>query len=167
VRPVTLGQLLASATPYERWAAPLDRRLVACVVLSGVAIGLVLGALTAGLALLPATLAGPLYALLALDLVAATLFAAVVLRTDRLRHARPLWHRLAFAITIVGALNGLLIALAAAAMLLFTFAAAATSVAQLFGPATLGAHLVPVLLIPLALIAPIALIAATAALARR
>ncbi len=163
MRPVALGELLDRATPYERWGAPLDRRLRACVILSGAAIGIVLAALAAAGLLEPAVLGGLATALLVVDLVGLALFAGLALSTDWFRHACPVWHRLALAVCIVGALNGLVIALAGAGLLVLVIVAAASVVVQIVGRGSFAAHVLPLLLVPLAIVAPIALIKAMGA----
>jgi hypothetical protein len=90
---VTLGRLLRRATPYERWRAPLDRRLRQAAVLSGASILIVLLVPTALWSLTPFEPPGAYWALAAVDLVGAALFVRLLTATDGLRAATPGWHQ--------------------------------------------------------------------------
>jgi hypothetical protein len=118
---MTLGELLARATPYEHWRTPLDANLARGFVLSAVALLLVapllwclpaLAGLTASWLLLPlGWLALPLHEslmqrwglLLHLHSVGLILTAVVLVATRLLRAGRMLWHGIAFAQIILGA----------------------------------------------------------------
>ena len=163
---VRLDELLRRATPYERWRAPLDRRLRRTAVLSGVSILIVLVGLTALLVLGPSELPALFATLLVIDLVGAAVYVWLIVATDRLRTGRPCWHWVALGEVALGALNGLLLALALAGGLLFLVVTAIGGVFAPVGDRTLPAHLLPAGLAPLVVVTTITLIKVLAALFR-
>lgn len=131
-----LEWLLRRTTPYERWRAPLDARLRQAIVMSGVSSALVLAVLWA-LPIIWQLVASPFLlflrpqfgailelisrarlALLALNLVSATIWVALAIVTRGLRAGRRLWHWIGFGEVAIGALNGLVLALALTIVLL-------------------------------------------------
>jgi hypothetical protein len=136
VERANLDWLLRRATPYERWRAPLDTRLRQAIVMSGASSILVLitlwelpviSQLTPSpflLFLRPqfgailALISRARLPLLALNLVSATVWVALAIGTRGLRTGRGLWHWVGFGEVAIGALNGLVLALALAIVLL-------------------------------------------------
>ena len=164
---VTLGRLLRRATPYERWRAPLDRRLGQAAVLSGASIVIVLLVPTALWSLTPFEPPGAFWALAAVDVVGAAAFARLLAATDGLPTGTPRWHRVAFGLVLVGAPNGFILSVALAwALLVLTFWAIG-AIWALAGESTLLAHLLPAALALLVVVATITLVIAIAALSTR
>jgi hypothetical protein len=131
-----LDWLLRRATPYERWRAPLDTRLRQAIVMSGVSSALVLlmlWALPVIAQLVPSSfllLLRPQFGailqlifrarlpLLALSLVSSINCVALTIATRGLRAGRGIWHWVGFGQVAIGAINGLILALALAIVLL-------------------------------------------------
>lgn len=132
---VNLEAFLRRATPYERWRAPLDPKLRQAVILSGVSIATTLVALWALPALLPLSDAdfflvlGPQFgrimatlyqarpALVALNLTSASMYVALLAATQGLKAGRAVWHWAAFGELAIGAVNGFILALEMAIVL--------------------------------------------------
>ncbi|HEU5101918.1 MAG TPA: hypothetical protein VFU22_23010 [Roseiflexaceae bacterium] len=131
-----LDWLLRRATAYERWRAPLDTRLRQAIVMSGAGSALVLLTLWA-LPLISQLEPSPFLLflrpqfgailgllsrarlpLLVLNLVCAMNCVALTIATRGLRAGRGLWHWVGFCQAAIGAINGLILALALAIVLL-------------------------------------------------
>ena len=135
----TLSQLLERAVPYERWRAPLDPRLQRLTALSGIALlfhliflmvflpgllawshsnfFLAFGGLLGGLL---SWMAAHAFLLALLNLVALSIFLALVWRTQRLKAGNLRWQRTAFAEIATGAL-GTFPLVVSLAIILFNF----------------------------------------------
>jgi len=114
---VNLKGFLRRATPYERWPAPLNPTLRDAVVLSGVSIIAMVAILLFWPSWLP--LANRVFArlpdsrsfLLALELFSALVYVVLWFYTKGLRSGRAIWHRVAFGVSTIGAINGFIIGL--------------------------------------------------------
>lgn len=132
----TLSQLLERAVPYERWRAPLDRRLQMLTLLAGAALltqllflWLVPGLLRWSRSGFFLVLGGTLHSLLSwlaahaavmllLTLAALGLYLMLVWRTRMLQAGGLTWHRVAFAEVAAGAASAFPVAVSLAIILL-------------------------------------------------
>jgi hypothetical protein len=114
---VNLKGFLRRATPYEHWPAPLNPTLRDAVVFSRVSIIVMVAILLIRPSWLPfanwafARLPGSHSFLLALNLFSALVYIVLWFRTKGLRSGRALWHKVAFAETVIGAMNGFIVSL--------------------------------------------------------
>ena len=131
----TLTTFLPRATVYERWRAPLDRKLRVLALASAPVILICLAPLfpvltdhlRSQVASLPVgdpalssvrLLQWLLCLVTALDLIGLALYVPMLVATDCLKEARPHWHWVAFAEAILGAFHGFFLALAVAAVVI-------------------------------------------------
>lgn len=163
---VNLGGLLERATPYEHWRTPIGRRLYQTSVLGGASLLIVLLSGAGLRALTPLELPDACLALLFADLVGGATYLRLLVATDGLRAGRPVWHRVAFGLTILGAINGFVLGLALAGGLLLFTGAAISVIVDLSGGWRAWTRLLAVALGPLAIFAIYKLVKAIAALSR-
>lgn len=126
---VNLEAFLRRATPYERWRAPLDPRLRQAVIVSGISIATALVVLWTLPTLLPLSdsdfflVLGPQFGgildamyqarplLVGLNLISVAVYVALLAFTRGLRAGRAEWHWAAFGEIAIGAVNGFILAL--------------------------------------------------------
>lgn len=126
---VNLEAFLRRATPYERWRAPLDPRLRQAVIVSGISIVTALVVLWTLPTLLPLSdsdfflVLGPQFGgildamyqarplLVGLNLISVAVYVALLAFTRGLRAGRAEWHWAAFGEIAIGAVNGFILAL--------------------------------------------------------
>ena len=124
---VKLDDLLQSATPYERWRAPLDQGLVRGVALAALSIGIALIALWA----VPETpelprsgffwvfgsefrsvllaVGSSRIALILLDMLSVVTFFVALGLTRGFRVGRAIWHWVSFGVVAIGTANAVVL----------------------------------------------------------